>query len=106
MNFFKLLCTKYMSHIPCFIYCSVESHEEGRAIVFDDSRNHRAFCYGEDERIVLILDLERPDSLPKGTATGKLECQRFGSAKGVCKLTFQCTGGHTEELDEFIQQLT
>jgi len=65
-------------------YFSVETHEEGVVVVFDDSRNHRAFCYGEDERIVLILDLERPDSLPKGTATG----------------------GHTEELDEFIQQLS
>lgn len=53
------------------IPCSVETHDEGRVIVFDDSRNHRAFCYGDNERVVLILDLERPDTLPKGTATGE-----------------------------------
>ena len=53
-----------------FVHGSVETHHERRVLVFDDSRNHRAFCYGNDERIVLILDLERPESLPIGTATG------------------------------------
>ena len=62
----------YINATLLLFYFSVETHEEGVVVVFDDSRNHRAFCYGEDERIVLILDLERPDSLPKGTATGKL----------------------------------
>jgi hypothetical protein len=62
------ICTETPAYI---IFNSVETHDEGRVIVFDDSRNHRAFCYGDDERIVLILDLERPESLPKGTATGK-----------------------------------
>ena len=55
----------------------METHDEGRVIVFDDSRNHRAFCYGDDDRIVLILDLERSDSLPKGTATGASDLLSF-----------------------------
>lgn len=54
-----------------YLGCSVETHDEGRVIVFDDSRNHRAFCYGDYDRIVLILDLERSGLLPRGTATGK-----------------------------------
>lgn len=62
--FFSWPVTQYLIHF------SVETHDEGRIIVFDDSRNHRAFCYGDGERVVLILDLERPDSLPMGTATG------------------------------------
>eukprot|EP00585_Thalassiosira_rotula_P006658 CAMPEP_0196135214 /NCGR_PEP_ID=MMETSP0910-20130528/3934_1 /TAXON_ID=49265 /ORGANISM="Thalassiosira rotula, Strain GSO102" /LENGTH=682 /DNA_ID=CAMNT_0041395325 /DNA_START=153 /DNA_END=2201 /DNA_ORIENTATION=+ len=58
----------------------VETHEEGRVISFDDSKVHRAFNYSEEERIVLILDLLRPEGLPMGTATG----------------------GHSDELDAFI----
>ena len=66
----------------------VETHDEGRVICFDDSKVHRAFNYSEEERIVLIVDLERncsgPLQLPVGTATG----------------------GHTDELDSFIKELT
>jgi hypothetical protein len=62
----------------------VEMHSEGRPILFDDSKIHRAFNYSqEQERIVLIVDMERPESLPVGYATG----------------------GHSEELDAFIQQM-
>lgn len=63
---------------------SVETHRMGEIVCFDDSKVHRAFNYTEEERIVLILDLARTDALPLGTATG----------------------GHTEELDKFIQELT
>jgi aspartyl/asparaginyl beta-hydroxylase (cupin superfamily) len=62
----------------------VETHEEGRPLCFDDAKVHRAFNYSKQERVVLILDLARPSYLPVGTATG----------------------GHTEELDDFIAQLT
>jgi aspartyl/asparaginyl beta-hydroxylase (cupin superfamily) len=58
----------------------VETHEEGLIICFDDSKVHRAFNYSEEERIVLIIDLARPQDLPIGTATG----------------------GHSDDLDTFI----
>jgi hypothetical protein len=60
--------------------CVAESSD---IVIFDDSKTHRAFNYSEtDERIVLIVDIVRPAQLPKGTATG----------------------GHSDELDSFIQQ--
>ena len=63
---------------------NVETHRMGEVVCFDDSKVHRAFNYTDEERIVLIVDLARTDALPLGTATG----------------------GHTEELDKFIQELT
>lgn len=62
----------------------VETHEVGRPLCFDDSKVHRAFNYSHEDRIVLILDIARPSALPIGTATG----------------------GHTDELDHFIQSLS
>eukprot|EP00980_Cylindrotheca_fusiformis_P008457 scaffold1786_cov138-Cylindrotheca_fusiformis.AAC.15 len=63
----------------------VETHQEGRPLLFDDSKIHRAFNYHPtDSRVVLIVDLARPEGLPKGYATG----------------------GHSEELDSFIQQMS
>lgn len=62
----------------------VETHQEGRPLCFDDAKVHRAFNYSKQERVVLILDLARPSQLPRGHATG----------------------GHTEELDSFINSLT
>lgn len=62
----------------------VETHQEGRPLCFDDAKVHRAFNYSKQERVVLILDLARPSYLPLGYATG----------------------GHTEELDSFINSLT
>lgn len=57
----------------------------GQILVFDDSKSHYAFNYAtnaSDERIVLIVDMERPSSIPLGTAKG----------------------GHTNELDSFIKR--
>jgi hypothetical protein len=63
----------------------VETHQEGRPLLFDDSKIHRAFNYHPTEsRVVLIVDLARPNDLPLGYATG----------------------GHSEELDAFIQQMS
>ena len=62
----------------------VETHRMGEIICFDDSKVHRAFNYTNEERIVLIVDLARTDVLPVGTATG----------------------GHTDELDAFIKEIT
>ena len=61
----------------------VETHAMGRPLLFDDSKIHRAFNYSDGNRIVLIVDLARPERLPLGTAKS----------------------GHTEELDAFIQQM-
>ena len=61
----------------------VETHAQGRPVCFDDSKTHRAFNYSDEDRIVLILDLARPSALPMGTATG----------------------GHSEELDQFIEKM-
>jgi len=70
----------------------VETHEEGHLICFDDSKTHRAFNYSKEERIVLIVDLERDIDGKEGVRS----CLPIGTA----------TGGHTEELDAFIDQLT
>jgi hypothetical protein len=60
----------------------VETHAEDKLLAFDDSKTHRAFNYSDEPRIVLIVDMERPATLPPGTAVG----------------------GHSEELDAFINQ--
>jgi len=54
-----------------------------RPVCFDDSKTHRAFNYSAHDRVVLIVDLARPPQLPLGTAIG----------------------GHSEELDAFIEQM-
>jgi aspartyl/asparaginyl beta-hydroxylase (cupin superfamily) len=51
-------------------------------IVFDDSKIHYAFNTTDAERLVLIVDIKRPDHIPMGTAKG----------------------GHTSELDDFISR--
>lgn len=89
-------------HIPLVVpdggYCGtwvdgcVEEQRVGKVICFDDSKVHRAFNYSEEERIVLIVDLIRNvggrenvgKRIPLGTATG----------------------GHSDELDAFIDQLS
>lgn len=59
----------------------VRHHREKEFIVFDDSKIHKAFnLHDSESRIVLILDLLRPESVPVGVAVG----------------------GHTPELDSFI----
>lgn len=56
-------------------------HEEGEVFVFDDSKLHYAYNHHHEQtRIVLIVDIYRPDHMPRGRARG----------------------GHSDELDEFI----
>lgn len=67
---------------------SIQHHKAGEIIVFDDSKVHRAFNYSDKkERLVLILDMERPSKdkhdIPMGTSVG----------------------GHTDELDAFINSI-
>ncbi len=51
-----------------------------KIIVFDDSLRHKAFNSSREERVVLIIDIDRPAYVPKGTVKG----------------------GHTKELDELL----
>lgn len=63
----------------------IRSHRTRDFIVFDDSKVHKAFnLHPTDSRVVLILDLVRPDYVPSGVAVG----------------------GHTEDLDQFIAAFT
>ena len=53
---------------------ATQNHAEGKFIVFDDSRDHTACCEDaptKQERIVLIIDMSRPSSVPKGIADSK-----------------------------------
>nr|CCA17536.1 conserved hypothetical protein [Albugo laibachii Nc14] len=81
----SLVVPKMLDGSPC---CSMvvgneaQVHEEGELIVFDDSKLHHAYNrHPEKTRVVLIVDMYRPDHIPRGRATG----------------------GHTDELDEFVQ---
>ncbi len=55
-------------------------YEPHKIIVFDDSLRHKAFNSATESRIVLIIDIERPAYVPKGTVKG----------------------GHTKELDDLL----
>lgn len=57
----------------CYIYVESEKQQmlKNEIIVFDDSKTHSAGNFSNDERIVLILDIERPDFVEKG----KSECK-------------------------------
>ena len=55
-------------------------HATGEILMFDDSKLHKAFNNSESTRIILIVDVYRPDHLPRGRAIG----------------------AHTDELDDFI----
>ena len=68
---------------------SIQYHKSGEIIVFDDSKVHRAFNYSNDEeRLILILDMERPSEEEHGIPIGT------------------AVGGHTDELDAFINSIT
>lgn len=48
-------------------------HREGEWMVFDDSKLHKAFNFHPSEdRIVLLLDIQRPSTVPTGTSTVRM----------------------------------
>jgi len=57
--------------IVCGVLCdgNIQFHKRGEWVVFDDSKRHKAFNHSDEERTVLLLDIQRPDSVPKGTST-------------------------------------
>lgn len=48
----------------------VRYQEQGGVIIFDDSKLHKAFNRGVNDRYVLIVDILRPEHVPPGIATG------------------------------------
>jgi len=44
-------------------------HKNDEWLVFDDSETHFAENTSDEERLVLIVDIERPSHIPKGTST-------------------------------------
>jgi beta-hydroxylase len=51
------------------IYEEIQFHKQFEWLIFDDSETHYAENLSDSERIVLILDIQRPDNIKKGTAT-------------------------------------
>jgi beta-hydroxylase len=78
------ICLKIPPNNNCGLVVNNEKkhHKQGEIIVFDDSKKHYAFNDSGENRIVLIVDLMRPSDIPKGTAVG----------------------GHTSELDAFVDR--
>lgn len=66
-----------------FVDGETQYHAQGEILVFDDSKRHKAFnSHAERPRVVLIVDILRPEWVPKGKARG----------------------GHTEQLDAFVSR--
>lgn len=81
------LCLSLPRDGPCGLIVEEEvmCHEIDNILIFDDSKRHRAFNDSTTtDRIVLIVDILRPNDIPLGTAIG----------------------GHTEELDHFVNSFT
>ena len=51
------------------IYEEIQFHKQFEWLIFDDSETHYAENLSDSERIVLILDIQRPNNIKKGTAT-------------------------------------
>lgn len=69
----NVLRSHYGIYVPEHCYIFVEGEKtrlmEGEIIVFDDSKRHWATNYSAQERIVLIIDIERPSNVQKGQST-------------------------------------
>lgn len=46
----------------------VKKYKKNKWIIFDDSRHHFTWNFGDDDRIVLILDIERPQNVKVGNS--------------------------------------
>ena len=53
----------------------VECHAEGSFTVFDDSKLHKAYNETETKRLVLIIDMARPEGMAKGRAVGQMTAE-------------------------------
>jgi len=73
---------KFRNSCGMVVEGEIKYHQPRDFLVFDDSKFHRAFNAADEDRVVLIFDIIRPVKYPKGFATR----------------------GHTEQLDQFIDQ--
>jgi aspartyl/asparaginyl beta-hydroxylase (cupin superfamily) len=44
-------------------------HKNREWLVFDDSRMHSSFNFSDEDRIIIIVDMERSPNIPKGIST-------------------------------------
>jgi beta-hydroxylase len=44
-------------------------HKNGEWLVFDDSKMHSSYNFSNEDRIIIIIDMERPENIPKGIST-------------------------------------
>lgn len=60
-----------LSNDDCYIVVENEKRKilENEIVVFDDSKQHYAINHGNNDRIVLLLDIERPNHVEKGRST-------------------------------------
>jgi aspartyl/asparaginyl beta-hydroxylase (cupin superfamily) len=56
---------------PAWIYCENEKQKQevGKWVIFDDSKIHSADNQAKKDRIVLIVDIERPSNVKMGQST-------------------------------------
>ena len=83
---------------------------DGQILVFDDSKLHLAFNKSDEERLVLIIDMARPDELPTVSQSSVKLCQ--SQPMDMCsaymlqgfRVSWQgCSqGSHSDALDAFI----
>lgn len=57
----------------CYVYVETDKQKSinNEIILFDDSKLHSAANFSQEDRIVLILDLERPDFVEKGESESR-----------------------------------
>jgi beta-hydroxylase len=65
-----ILRCHYGLEVPekCGCVCDnwVVLHENNKWLVFDDAKMHSSYNYSDKDRIILIIDMERPKEVPKG----------------------------------------
>lgn len=74
----------------CYIYVETEKQQmlDNEIIVFDDSKLHSASNFSNEDRIVLILDIERPDYIEKGKSESE-DTQELLSFVNSFKMMYQ-----------------
>jgi aspartyl/asparaginyl beta-hydroxylase (cupin superfamily) len=68
----SILRCHYGIDVPdnCGCVCDnfVVLHKTAEWLVFDDAKMHSSYNFSDKDRIVIILDMERPSYIPKGTS--------------------------------------
>jgi len=68
----SILRCHYGIDVPenCGCVCDnfVVLHKTGEWLVFDDAKMHSSYNYSKEDRIIIIIDMERPSHVAKGTS--------------------------------------